>query len=436
MQRDVVVRQNNRTQRISMVNTATAGEGYKAVFDYQKGIFGRMLWTSKNQILRIVPGNDGTDLYKQVVNVDKWSRDADQTEFLSDTFYMTQTLSNFGESRLDICSNLKPGSEDASRYPESPLNYFCNTIHRTMRAVQQGKRVRVNYNDKWRAWTSLQGSLPFPRPTLLFQAVCIHVNGKDCTRDLDSDESAPLFGLVGINHKNSINDLVNAIVTPSDRRKALGSDNNQFGSLAEAEGNLLFLNSSFDRDSKRYLMADIQASDNNGGFEPTPYNLSEDVCKQLWVPWENMLRYLTVKEQLELLAAEFGADTVNYVFSLDPAWDSLPMPERIAAAGMGNYEKRTTATAQTPSIPSMPSKPAAPAGLSMPSFKSPGAQYSAEEDYEAPPKPAAPKRNTAIDMEGLKKQMEQIKASTGISKGDMASTLLGELGDDDLDDED
>lgn len=399
--------------RYGLVNTDTAGEGFKAVFDYQKRLFGRILWAGKDSIVRIVPGNDGKNLFPQVINASTWTADGDQTEYLSDTFYMTQTLSSFGESRLDICSNLRPGSDEAALYPESPLNYFCNKIHRTMRQVQQGKKTKVKYNDRWKIWTSLQGSLPFPRPTLMFQAICIHLSGRDCLKDGEGSEAGPLYGVVGINNKMSINKLLNALVAPMDRKRPIGSDNNTFGALAEDKGNILYLNSSQDADGKRFLDPSVQESSAKpSDWNPTQYDIPEPVCRQLWVPWEKCLRYLTVREQLELLAAEFGADTVNYVFSLSPQWTDLEMPERIAAFGMGQYSDNATVSMGTIGKKSSPGI----TGFSLPTPKTKPVSSPAAEVVSSP---------VGVDMSAIKDELARIRQATSPNKGVLADALAG-----------
>ena len=347
MKKDIARTSSVPSVRMGLISQET-GEGFKEVFPYQNRIFGRILWTSKNSIVRIVPGNDGNKTFPQVINADVWSQDADQTEFLPDTFYMTQTLSNFGDSHLDVCANLKPGTDDAARYPESPLAYFCNKIHRTMRAVNQGKATKVRYNERWRTWTSMQGCLPFPKTTLFFQAICFNLCDRQCTKSQEDPEPAPLFGVIGINNRASIESLMNALIQPMDRRKPIGSSNNNHGPLAELEGNILFLNTAMDSENHRYLQASIQHSEAPAGtWEPTGYDLDEDTCMKLWVPWDKVLRYLTVEEQLNLIASEFGCDTLNYVFSLSSQWNDLAIPEHIAAVGLGSYDpSRTQVTAK------------------------------------------------------------------------------------------
>lgn len=416
MKKDLHVSTNTQTKRIGLVEQKD-DYGFKQVFPYQKALMSSLLWTSKDSILRIVPGNNGTDTYKQVINGDRYTTDGDQTEFLSDTFYMTQTLNRFGESGLNICANLKPGSEEAMRYPESPLTFFTNTISRVMRSVAQGKTTTVKYNDMWRAWTNLGGILSFPRATMFFQAVCVQVNGRPCKESMEDDaKEAPLYGIIGINHKQSINALLKALVEPMNKRKPWSPDNSDFGALAEPQGNMLYLNSKLDAEGKKYLKPSLGGPDvPDVQAVAQSYPIDEAVCKAIWIPWEKVFNYLTVKEQLELLAQEFGADTVNYVFSLNRAWSNLDIPERIKAAGMGRYGDGKRPTISLSGLNNR---------IHEPTFNSPGMMNKME--IPEPPKTAG------IDMAAVQAEIAKIQAATGTAKSSVADDLLGDLDDIDL----
>ena len=347
MQIDVpVVNRQRSNNKHASLTTQDCGDNFKQFFDYQKYPLARVLWASADSILRIIPANDGSHTIKQNINVDNWQEDADQLQYLSDTFYMTRTVSRFGDSKMEFISNLRPGSEEAAYYPESPINYFCSLVNRVMQQVAQGKKTKVKWLDCWKGWVGMQGTVPFSRVTLFMQAICIKMNGRMCKQSTEDDSpDAPLYGLVGINHKSSIEALVKALVKPMDRRKPIGPENNEFGALAEAKGNLLYLNTSLNPEQRKYLAPSIQAPDAPANkWEPTEYNLSEYVCMGLFVPWDKLLRYYTVEEQLELIAAEFGPDTVNYIFSLDEAWSGLPIPENIAKYGLGRYDGKAKAS--------------------------------------------------------------------------------------------
>lgn len=407
----------SNNKRVGFINQE-GNEGFKQVFDYQKFIKSHILWTSKDTLCRIIPGNDGSNLFKQVINADIWTEEADQTEFLSDTFYMTQTVSKFGDSGVDLCTNLSPNSDEAQMYGDSPINYFANTIHRVMRAVQQGKPVRIKYDDKWRQWTNMNGILPFPKPTLFFQAVCFNVNGRPCKKSIEDDsEDAPLYCVVGLDQKQSIQSLMKALVYPKDMNMPIGSNNNNYGPLAEAEGNLLYLNAAVSPDGRKYLKPSVQSSTEKG-WNPQRYDLSEVVCKTLWNPWDRLIKFLTLEEQLDLLCSEFGSTTVEYVLSLSSVWKDVNMPSKgksRVAVPPGTPKKDIKAT--PPGIPGIPSMPSVPkikedTTLKEPDFNSPG-------------------MSGTIQMDAVKAELEKIKAS---AKGNVADQLLG---DDlsDLDDE-
>ena len=440
----VDVRKNVRTPQNAATNFRLIKDGienFKSVFDYQKFMLSRILWVSKPTVVRIVPGNDGEQTYKQVVNTTNWTSDAAKTDFLSDTFYMTQTLASFGDNRLDICSNLDPESEEASLYPESPLNFFANTVHRVIRAVNNGKKTKIKYNERWKAWTNMRGKLPFPKPTLFFQGIIQEVNGVTCTKGEDNgNEPGYLYGLIGINHTASINALLKALVDPMDRRKPIGVENNNYGSLAEVEGNMLFLNASEDTNGKMLLEPSIQSADApQSEWNPTPFDLTEEGCKSLWVPWNKLLRYLTVQEQLELIAREFGADTLNYVFSLDNAWEGLAIPERIKAVGLGQYGE-----AKAPVVAKCPAHK--PKNLFDRNATKPPIREELgddEEDEEPIYQSHSVRQTRGIDMNAMKAKMDGLRAAkekvpqanniAEVMSG-IDDTDLSDLDDDDLGD--
>ena len=65
---------NNQKMILNMVADAYRGEGFTMpYYDYQKSIFSRILWTSKRSIMRIVPGNDGHEVFKQNINTTSWA---------------------------------------------------------------------------------------------------------------------------------------------------------------------------------------------------------------------------------------------------------------------------------------------------------------------------------------------------------------------------
>lgn len=428
------VRNNTARTNIRLINE-NASEGFKEVFDYQKYMLNRILWVSQPTELRIVPGNDGTDIFKQVINNTNWTSDSVKTEFLSDTFYMTQTLQSFGDNKIDVCSNLDPNSEEADMYPESPLNYFANTIHRVMRSVNNGKKTKVKYKDSWKMWTGMRGKLPFPKQTLLFQAIVHKCNGSICSKGEDyNNEPGPLYGLIGINHTASINALLSALVDPMNRRKPIGVDNNNYGSLAEVEGNMLFLNPVQDSKDKLYLEPSIQSADaSQNDWEPTVYDLTPEGCMKLWVPWNKLLRYLTVQEQLELIAREFGADTLNYVFSLSPEWEDLQIPERIKSVGLGQYgETKDAVRASCPSYkaPKFMKNTTAPVKEEI--------EDSSDEDEDEEPQiyqSPSVQKNRNIDMNAMRENMRKIaEARQRPAVPKTASDLMDAVDDTDLSD--
>lgn len=403
-------------KRLPLV-TQEGNDGYKQVFPYQQSLIGRILWTGRDSVVRICPGNDGKDFFPQVINTDIWAQDADQDQYLSDTFYVVSVCDHFGEAGMDIVSALRPNSDEWERYPDSPLNYFCNSVHRAVRAVSTGKKTRLKVQDIWRSWTSLGGTLPYPKQALFFQAVCQVINGTPCKNSFEEDaEEAPLFAVIGITHKKSIEELKAALINPMDRRKPIGTANNTFGSLAELEGNWLYLNTSVDEKGRKYLCPSVQSSDTpSNQWNPTEMNFQPEEATALWIPWDKVFNYLSVKEQVDLLCSEFGTDTVQYVLSQDKIWDDLQFNTKVSMA-----------TAKTPAKPAVK-----PSGLSALTKKVPAkpVQHEPEEAEEAPEEPTweSPGRASVTANPALAATVAKIKAQVGggkSNKGSLAQDML------------
>lgn len=349
----------------------------------------------------------------------------DQTQYLSDTFYMTDVCDHFGEASMDIVSSLRPGSSEWETYPESPLNYFCNSIHRAVRATLNNKKTRLKVQDKWRTWTSLGGTLPYPKATLFFQAICQVLNGAQCKSSFEEDaEPAPIYGIIGITHRASINELLKALIMPMDRRKPIGSNNSNFGALAELEGNWLYLNTAVDEKGRKYLSPSVQPSTAPASaWEPSPMPITEEEAKALWIPWDRAFNYLTVKEQVDLLCSEFGTDTVQYVFSMDDAWKGLQFNAKIGTSQPA------------------PAKPAVKqvSSLSALSSLKPKVEVRPQEEKVEEPTWESPMKNTSpMSDPKVQAAMEKIKQQVGIAQpnkktGNLAQDLLSGIDDSDLD---
>lgn len=424
MQRNVTNRpQQSQAKRIPLANPEI--EGFKKIFEYQRAPVGRILWTSRDSVVRIIPGNDGGDFYPQVINTGIWTQDGNQLEYLSDTFYMVDVCDHFGEAAMDIVASLKPGTSDWERYPESPMSYFCNSIHRAVRAVTNGKKTRLKVQDVWRSWTMMGGTLPYPKQALFFQAVCQTINGANCKSSFDENaEEAPLYGIIGITHRDSINELVKALVMPMDRRKPIGTDNNNFGSLAELNGNWLYLNTAVNDKGKKFLSPSIQPSSAPASaWEPTEMNFQPEEAKALWVPWENAFNYLTVKEQLDLLCAEFGTETVQYVFSQDKEWEGLEFTTKVSMAAPKAAPAKPVQKAAGMSSLSSLKKTVKPVPKEEP-------EEAAEEPSWEPPTRASVSPANNPDLQAT---IAKIKSKIGQEdKGDLAQSLLDGINADEL----
>ena len=277
-------------------------------------------------------------------------------------------MSGFGGVGRLLVVDYLPGSEEDEKYGYSTvLRCFANTIFNSLKAEREHKEVRCKGIPDWQQWMGRQGKLPLPRTALLMQSLMFKINGeymqmRDADRDQKDNENLlldpngapmPLLGTVALAQKESIKQLMQALVEPSDNNLPLNAiTNNKYGGMAEAEGNILYLNTVANAEKTRsYLRPHVQEAAK--GWNPHPFPLTPEQIKALWIPWRKLLHFMTPEEQMEVLATEFGADSVNYVIGLDPRFRDLPIPEYIAKAGFGRYAA-FTGGAQLPTTASAP----------------------------------------------------------------------------------
>lgn len=430
---------------LSFVKQAYRRDYAIPVLEYQTaGIISRSLWTSKDHIIRIIPGLDASGkVLRQNTNINDYSTDAPYSDYLSGTFMMATTVNNFGETGQTFITDYAPGSEDESKFAGDTLIHCF--IRNIWGAVNAKGKSKFGVTNEWRVWAGRKGSIKFDKPSLLMQALIFKTNGRDNADKegvpmLDADgEVLPLLAIVAIDHTKSIGALMQALVEPSNPGLPLDAlTNNKYGGMAELDGNLMFLNSVDDPEGKyKMLRPSVQAP--GKGWTPTPFPLSEDVVQSLWHPWEEVIHYLTADEQALLLAAEYGADTVNYVIGTDPKFSTYALPEEIAVKGLGRYAqfcdghtKLTGAiTAGTPALPKAK-------GLSL----APSATAAATEEAV----PTAPKlgglrgipKSSGIDTDKIKAEVAKLRKAAAITAEEddsQANAAAALLDDEDLADD-
>lgn len=369
-------------------------KGYKIPeIPYQQyGIIAKELWVRHPSILRIIPGHDDDgQLFPQNINVDSYDENSNIINHLSNTFYMCKTMTGFGASKQGLIVDLPPNSNDRDMFSQSPLDYF----HWVVASAVNNKSGRSRFKGipEWADWTNTQngGGLPYPKVSMMFQSLAYMVNsrgfiGADNQPLVDEDGNfKPLYTLIVMPHRASWQALMKALVQPQNPALPLDpSTNNKYGAMAEAEGNLLYLNPApqYGEQRKFYLRPSVQAADKRG-WTPEPLPLPEDLCRSLWVPWDKLLKFYTATEQLQLIAAEFGADTVNYIFGNNQEFSGIFIPDEIRAVGLGRYANNSGQQQRAAS----PAVHAAPAAA--PVASAPRSRAAAAPSVGAPSIPAA-----------------------------------------------
>lgn len=410
----------------------------------RNGIRSFCLWNSAEQVLRIVPGHDKQtgEVFRQNINCNTYAEDGKYLDYLSDTFMDTGVVDWFGERGSTFITSYKPGSPEAMKYGgDTVIDVFAKAIVYSVSSENRGKKGRLAVTDDFRRWSGREGTLSIPKRALMFQALTFKVNGKphvDANKNPLLDENGePLFmySVCAVNGQDSMKALLQALVSPMDPRKPLdAAENNKFGALAELDGNMLYLHP-VQEGKYNVLHPSVQAA--TQGWNPEPFPIDEACAKELWVPWEDLLYYMTPTEQAQLLAKEYGADTVNYVLGKDIRYRDFELPPDIAAAGYGRYSRfmdgvkevrqtsyvpPTQAVAQARQLGGM-RKPAG-LGMTAPATQEQAAP-SAPEAPKAPAGMAALRPNATMDIGQITETMNRLRGSTSEqpSTSAMASTL-------------
>lgn len=432
----------------------------------QGGISSLALWTTRDSIVRIVPGYDRStgQIYPQNINVNEFSMDAGYDDYLSDTFITAAVVSGFGQAKQTFITSYAPGSEDAQRYGgDTVINQFVKNVANSVLNAEKGKRTKFQVTDDMRRWCAKDGPIKFPRQALLFQALVFKRNGldtQDANRQPLLDENGnvlPLYSVVSVDGKQTLLEVMKALVEPANPGLPLNpATNSKFGSLAELDSNILYLNAVQDPTTGARMLRPSVQDPSSKGWTPTPFPLDEEVVKQLWVPWDDLLQYMTAEEQCKFLAQEFGSDSVNYFIGTDPMFNGLQLPQEIANAGLGRYARFVTGSQATSFAPQRPAA-AAPArnsfgipkqgmatgipsssfGLNNPKMPNPADQALADAYTPVPTPKSKPglaglRANAAIDQDKLKAALNGIHKAQQ-PQNDQASLANQLLNDTDLD---
>ena len=414
------------------------------------GVKSVSLWTTREQIFRIIPGYDKVtgQIYPQNINTTEFSTDTGYDDYLSDTFITASVVSNFGARNQTLITSYDPKSEDAQRYGgNTVIDQFVKNVANSVLNAEKGKKTKFAVTDDMRQWCAKDGPIKYPKRAILMQALIFKRNGlnnQDENRQdlLDADGNPlPVFGVVSVEGKQILIEFMKALVEPMNPGLPLNpATNNRYGSLAELESNVLFMNPVQDvTTGARMLRPSVQGP--GKGWTPTPFPLTEEDVKSLWIPWDDLLQYLTAQEQCQFLAQEFGADSVNYFIGTDPIFNGLELPGEIKNAGLGRYARFVSGSSATSFA--APSRPAASPSAATRSFGIPK-QASAGVTPQGTPNPqytlggniknpSTPKSNPAEDALSAgfttapkpKSTFAGLRANAAIDKDKLAAALNG-----------
>lgn len=309
------------------------------------------LWNTRDQIIRIIPGYDPEtkEIYRQNINVNDFAEESDYTDYLSDTFMMTDTMQNFGEAHSSFVSSYAPGSAEEQEYgSDTVMRVFSNNVYWTTNPKKTSK-PRFGCIPEMHRWVALrEGTLPRCHRSLLVQALIYKLNGEGLTDEnkqpllTEDGQLVPKIGVVAIEGASTLQAVLRALVEPKDPGQPLDAClNNKYGGFAELNGNKMYLNAAVTPEKGyKYLNPSVHEAKAKGWtLDMCP--LTEEDVYNWWMPWDDLIYYMTPVQQAEVLAAEFGADAVNYLVGTDPIYRNFTMPDSIAKAGYGRFSQFT-----------------------------------------------------------------------------------------------
>lgn len=385
----------------------------------QYGYLTSALWNSKDHIIRIIPGYDPEtkEIFRQNVNVNDFSEDEKYPNYLSDTFMMADTMQGFGEARSAFITSYAPGSEEEQKYGgDTMIAIFSRNVFWTVKPTKS-RKPRFGCIPVMHRWTALkEGTLPMTRRAILVQALIFKLQG-DWLKDKDENylldeegEHLPKIGVVAMDGPTTVNAVLRALVEPANPALPLDAlTNNKYGGFAELDGNKMYLNAAVSPEPKptKYLQPSVHVAGTKG-WELDPFPLTPEWVYAWWKPWNEIINYMTPTQQAELLAAEFGADAVNYFVGTDPAYRDFEMPASVAAAGYGRFAAFTDGvkdvrTSGTVTVPASGGAPVAPKGntplaSAFKAPKAPGAAATASAPRPAPAKGPLIPKGSGVDQ--------------------------------------
>ena len=391
--------------------------------EYQaNGIRSYTLWNTRDSVIRILPGYDPAtgEIFPQNVRCNEYTTDGSYTDYLSDTFMTASIVVGFGQQGMTFITSYAPGSPDAEKWGgNTVIKVFTRNVSNSVLAASQGKKPRFGVTQEMRKWCDpMNGPLKYDHMALLVQALVFKINGRenmDANKNPIVDDAGnpmPFIGVVGIDSKASIGAVMQALVEPANPGLPLNpATNNKYGSMCELDSNVLYLNSVDNPNGKGHMLRpSVQAP--GKGWTPTPFPLTEEDVKALWVPWEQLLQYMTAEEQLKYLADEFGADSVNYFVGTDPQFaGKLEIPAEIKNAGYGRYQSfmGNAPQPQTKTAQAAPQRNA----FGIPKVQQSPAESALKNAYVPSPTPktglAGLRPNSTINQEQLKATLAGIR---------------------------
>lgn len=227
---------------------------------------------------------------------------------------------------------------------QGPIDKFVNTIYRAANDVKNGKVAPTSIPAEWLQWVARQGAVPRTEMAGMLQGY-IFRTGKTVFKDQATQQLKPKSPALLIFPKTArevLEDKCNKEVEKYAGKPDDWASRYSCGDfLSLANGKLL-----------QFVF--VPGGQGQGSFAahyvvnvlPQTFPITPAEANRVFMPWEQLLRLHTEKEQMDLLVAHFPPESLDYVFGHDAAMSAF-LPESVK----GSWYRRAT-VAPVPMQPS------------------------------------------------------------------------------------
>jgi hypothetical protein len=221
-----------------------------------------------------------------------------------------------------------------------PIEKFCYTLAKVI------KDTPTSIPQEWVKWKALKGALPRVEAAGLLQGMLFENNGKEYKADGRYKPLFPVLLTIAKTAREQLETLCNTEVpgyvgAPDDYGKRFSCGD----FISCAGGKLLQFN--------LVPPSGIAFAHYNVAVTQKQIPLKPELVAQNYLPWEKLLKFLTLEEQIQLLVQEFPPDAIDFVLG-QSEWSNM-----LGSTVRGSWDNRGKVVT-APSAPQQSSPQAPP----------------------------------------------------------------------------